>query len=461
MDAIVQFFTAPAAPAPTKAGKAQPQPAEDGESFASALAREDSAKPEAPGKQDVKKTEDTQADTPPTEDESSAQNEVDDAATQTDAIAPSQENKTALPDQPIASDTAFAAAENQPDVSDDEADVVQAATETADESVSDQSPADPKPITLNAKETAASNDTQRPDEAIENSAVKVDEALDGDLGLNDATQVAEAAPETVTAAVIQTTIPVVTAEPIKQPLTQSIQQRAPKQPTPAEDTPIRSGIEDAATDVSPEIDADSDIKVAVRTATPQPSDAGTNGAADRNALLQSTSLPSQAPTSSDMPQAKPIPEVIVQVPQQRADLAAKHVGLEISRQALKSDTQFAIRMDPPELGKLDVKLTVSKSAEVQATIVVERESTFDLLTRDAKALERALQEAGLKTDQNSLQLSLKNQGFDQGEQNTGGTHGANGLAALDEAEDGETIDDVIAAQAMQHPATLRPVDIII
>ncbi|MEO0410681.1 MAG: flagellar hook-length control protein FliK [Pseudomonadota bacterium] len=165
--------------------------------------------------------------------------------------------------------------------------------------------------------------------------------------------------------------------------------------------------------------------------------------------------------SADTLQMKPIPEVTVQIPQQRADVAAKHVGLEISRQAAKSETHFAIRMDPPELGKLDVKLTLTKSAEVQASIVVEREATFDLLSRDMKALEKALQDAGLKTDQNSLQLSLKNQGFGQGEE---GSHGSDGLGRgpSDGGEDGlDDMDDVIAAQALQHPASDRPVDIII
>lgn len=167
--------------------------------------------------------------------------------------------------------------------------------------------------------------------------------------------------------------------------------------------------------------------------------------------------------TADASQQKPVPEITIQVPQQRAEVAAKQVGLEISRQALKSETQFAIRMDPPELGRLDVKLTVSKGADVQATILVEREATLELLNRDVKALERALNDAGLKTDQNSLQLSLKNQGFGQegGEQNAGGAR--SGLAAnSNEMDDAEAVpDEVIAAQAMQHPASLRPVDILI
>ena len=41
--------------------------------------------------------------------------------------------------------------------------------------------------------------------------------------------------------------------------------------------------------------------------------------------------------------------------------------------------------------------------------MVERADTLDLLKRDAAQLERALQQAGLKTSDNALEFSLRQQ----------------------------------------------------
>ena len=43
--------------------------------------------------------------------------------------------------------------------------------------------------------------------------------------------------------------------------------------------------------------------------------------------------------------------------------------------------------------------------------MVDRADTLDLLKRDALQLERALQQAGLKTSDNALEFSLRQQAF--------------------------------------------------
>ena len=45
--------------------------------------------------------------------------------------------------------------------------------------------------------------------------------------------------------------------------------------------------------------------------------------------------------------------------------------------------------------------------------MVDRADTLDLLKRDASTLERALQQSGLKTSDNALEFSLRQQGFAQ------------------------------------------------
>ncbi len=83
------------------------------------------------------------------------------------------------------------------------------------------------------------------------------------------------------------------------------------------------------------------------------------------------------------------------------------VAAEIARFASKGDSRFEIRLDPPELGRVDVRLKVKDDGTVKAHLFVERSETLDGFLRDQRGLERALEQAGLKTDSGSLQFSLK------------------------------------------------------
>ena len=51
-------------------------------------------------------------------------------------------------------------------------------------------------------------------------------------------------------------------------------------------------------------------------------------------------------------------------------------------------------------------------------LIADRSDTLDLLRRDASGLERALQDAGLKTADNSLQFSLRDQTMGREQSNT-------------------------------------------
>ncbi len=84
------------------------------------------------------------------------------------------------------------------------------------------------------------------------------------------------------------------------------------------------------------------------------------------------------------------------------------LAVEIAAQARDGKHRFEIRLDPPELGRIDVRLDVDHHGQVTSRLIVERAETLDLLRRDAPALERALQAAGLKTD-GGLDFSLRDQ----------------------------------------------------
>jgi flagellar hook-length control protein FliK len=86
------------------------------------------------------------------------------------------------------------------------------------------------------------------------------------------------------------------------------------------------------------------------------------------------------------------------------------VAVEIAARATVGSNRFEIRLDPPDLGRIDVRLNVDKQGNVTSHLVVERSTTLDMLRRDAPQLERALQDAGLKTGGDGLQFSLRDQG---------------------------------------------------
>lgn len=86
-----------------------------------------------------------------------------------------------------------------------------------------------------------------------------------------------------------------------------------------------------------------------------------------------------------------------------------NVPVEISAKISAGKNQFDIRLDPEELGKIHVKVNVDRDGNITTHMVADRPDTLDLLRRDTQGLERALQDAGLKTSDNSLQFSLRDQ----------------------------------------------------
>lgn len=90
-------------------------------------------------------------------------------------------------------------------------------------------------------------------------------------------------------------------------------------------------------------------------------------------------------------------------------LASAALAIEIASRSKDGSRQFDIRLDPPELGRIEVKLDVDKTGQVNTHLTVDRPETLDLLRRDSQGLERALQQAGLKTSDGGLEFSLRQQ----------------------------------------------------
>ena len=95
------------------------------------------------------------------------------------------------------------------------------------------------------------------------------------------------------------------------------------------------------------------------------------------------------------------------------------LAVDIATRAAAGNTSFQIRLDPADLGRIDVRLDVDKHGRVTSHLTVEQPATLDMLRRDAPQLQRALEDAGLKTGDGGLQFSLRDQspqGRDDGAQ---------------------------------------------
>ena len=120
----------------------------------------------------------------------------------------------------------------------------------------------------------------------------------------------------------------------------------------------------------------------------------------------------------------------------------------LHRRAVREGTnRLSIQLSPAELGKIHVKLEIDEEKRVTAALTVEKPSTLELLQRDMKGLERALQEAGLKMDGSDLSFNLGRQDgneFSQ-EMRQSGTAGFGSGSSETQAE-GALLADQAAAQ---------------
>lgn len=129
----------------------------------------------------------------------------------------------------------------------------------------------------------------------------------------------------------------------------------------------------------------------------------------------------------------------------QAHPAAQLVAATIQKGATNGETKnLTIRLDPPELGKLNAELNFGKNKTLKAIITVEKPETYLMLQRDAAALERTLSEAGLDLSDGGLSFELAEQGFDFDDGNQrGGGHDKGGTGAGDGNEAEEIIESTM------------------
>lgn len=118
----------------------------------------------------------------------------------------------------------------------------------------------------------------------------------------------------------------------------------------------------------------------------------------------------------------------------RATTPAALVAQHIIRRFDGKSTSIDVRLDPAELGRVQVSLEVSADNKVTAVVAAENPATLSDLVRSARELERALQDAGLDLDSGGLSFDLADSGANaKGED--GASNGRGASARTDATRD--------------------------
>lgn len=118
-----------------------------------------------------------------------------------------------------------------------------------------------------------------------------------------------------------------------------------------------------------------------------------------------------------------------------APSAGAQVAHEIVRRAASGATHFEVRLDPPELGRVDVRLEISRDHRVTAIVAADNPQALAELARHARDLEQSLLAAGLMLGEDGLSFDLRQGGESAAETNanqSGALDGADGVAEMEE-----------------------------
>ena len=91
----------------------------------------------------------------------------------------------------------------------------------------------------------------------------------------------------------------------------------------------------------------------------------------------------------------------------QAHAASQNMAVQIQKVAMRDgSSRFVLELDPPQLGKVDIELRVSKDNSLKAHMIIDKPETYMMLQRDSGVLQKALQEMGLDVGGEDLSFSL-------------------------------------------------------
>ncbi len=159
--------------------------------------------------------------------------------------------------------------------------------------------------------------------------------------------------------------------------------------------------------------AETPISLQSPTGSPVPviQQAVTDPSVSGNSSLQGASVPGvEASSSNSNSQAANSAKASTQ-----AGSPAEQVSKQITSAVREGADKIKIQLNPAELGRVDIKLELGHDGRILAVIAADNQESLDLLQQDSKTLEKALQDAGFETSDDSLNFSLSQHGQEEEE----------------------------------------------
>ncbi|MCW8862052.1 MAG: flagellar hook-length control protein FliK [Rhodospirillales bacterium] len=93
----------------------------------------------------------------------------------------------------------------------------------------------------------------------------------------------------------------------------------------------------------------------------------------------------------------------------RPQQVMEQVSVQVAKAINGGVDKVTIHLKPESLGRIEVQLEMGKPGRVNATIVVDKQETLDMLRQDVKGLEKALGDAGLDARSGDLNFALRSE----------------------------------------------------
>ena len=119
------------------------------------------------------------------------------------------------------------------------------------------------------------------------------------------------------------------------------------------------------------------------------------------------------PTTTDEVSSPSPPSSSAQAPVPLDRAFSERVGLALVQRVSEKGQELVLRVEPAELGRVHVRLSFDEQGSLRATLAADSPAVVEVLQRESGTLERALTDAGVRTDAQSFR-------FDRGGTGHGG-----------------------------------------
>ncbi|MCW3798836.1 flagellar hook-length control protein FliK [Sphingomonas sp. BN140010] len=82
----------------------------------------------------------------------------------------------------------------------------------------------------------------------------------------------------------------------------------------------------------------------------------------------------------------------------------ERLGVAIARQVKNGQEELTVRMDPAELGRIELKLAFDESGSLRVVVSADSTTVMDAMRRDLTEITRALNDAGVRADGQSFRF---------------------------------------------------------